>query len=907
MHLPINLLQKSFAKVFICPLVGFALPVLVLLTVPNICQANNAIEIKPDVDKKAITRLSFLPYYPLHRPKVGIAFSGGGANGIAQVGVLQVLLENNIPIDYIVGTSMGCLIGGLYAAGYSPYEIQALMESFDWSRILIDRPERQTLFINDKQARDKLLFQIRLNGLKPVIPRALTPGQQIENLLTQYVMRADYVTTQSFDELRIPFRAISTDLISGKKVILKQGNLAEAMRASISFPLLFDPVKVGNMLLVDGGMSENIPVEAIKKFPVDLVIAVDATTVLRRSDQLNAPWEIADQVTSIMQRERNEKSRKLADFVIRLQDSTHTNMEFGNIDSLIQNGRVATENQINIIKTRVAQIAKNDRTNMSNDFYIINKLIHFPKNFRSLLPNPTNTTSDNLHLSHKELAGIIDTMHESGEFSQISAILIPLAIPGLFDLEIKTELNPILQNVVFHGNAVFNGQVLIEKIKALIGKPLHYKRSEKALLSVLKTYRAAGFALAKIRRIEFDRQSQTGHIYIDEGKINAIFIEGKHETRNHVILREFPLHVSDVYNYDKAQKGINNLIGSGLFSRVSISLKTGVQGVDLHLNVQEKHSRVLSASGRFDLERRARGFLQIADENVAGLGGKLTLQGLFGANDNGLRARFAIDRIFKTYITFAAESYWTLRDRKTFTRQSNATFGKYDESRIGAFISIGQLFRRFGILSAELHIDQFNLTAESGAGYPTGRFNINRLALRSIVDTRDRLPFPRKGRYASFFYETSFKSGVNNSSFVRMAWNIESYYTLKKRHTIHPKFSFGTSDFTTPFVFRFYFNGPKQMYGLRDEEWRGRHYLLWNLEYRYQLFRKFSSAGYLGVRYDIGGIWDGNTENLKYREELKKAVGVYLGFRTFLGALKFSFGQLETGVKRFYFSLGYPL
>ncbi|MCB9502905.1 MAG: patatin-like phospholipase family protein [Deferribacteres bacterium] len=867
--------------------------------------ANDTIIIKPALETKPLHEYDFMPYYPIERPKIGLAFSGGGANGIAQIGVLQVLYENEIPIDYIVGTSMGSLIGGLYAAGYTPYEIESMMASFDWTKVLIDRPERQTLFIEDKQARDQLLFQIRFNGLKPVIPPAITPGQQIENLITQYVMRAHYVATNSFDDLRIPFRAISTDLISGKKVILKQGNLSEAIRASISFPLLFAPVEVDGMLLVDGGMTENIPVEALQEFPVDITIAVDATTNLRTRDQLNAPWEIADQVTSIMQRDRNEKSRKMADVVIRLQDSTRTNMQFDAMRSLIWFGRVQAENLLPQIKKKIESFEKYTPGTAEQQAYPISKVLNFPVNFHYLLEKNIGKEGHYLLLTKSEIQAILNTIYQSGNYAFLQAELILNPTLATYELNINTETYPLLEKVMFEGNRVINSDTLRSQISELVDKPLNNTSTQRALKNILMRYREAGFALAKITNLSYDPISHTGSITIDEGHVGRILIEGKHRTLNHVILREFPLQKGDVYNYDKAKNGINNIIGTGLFSRVSASLKSTPEGVDILLRIQEKSRNVLSGSARFDLERRARGFIQMADENVAGLGGKLVFQGLFGANDNGLRTRFSVDRIFKTYFTFASEAYWTIRNRKTYVQESAETIGKYQENQLGAFVSIGQLFRRFGIVSAELHIDQFNLDAELGTGFPTGLFNINRLIFRSIVDTRDRLPFPYHGRHATFFYETSIKSGIKNSSFVRTAWNFETYYTIKQKHTLHPKFSFGTSDFTTPFVFRYYFNGPEDMYGLKDEQWRGRHFLLGNFEYRYELFSKFSSSGYLGIRYDIGGIWDTKTDNLKYSDDLSKAVGVYLGFRTFLGVIKLAYGQMESEFRRFYISIGH--
>ena len=157
----------------------------------------------------------------MKRPKIGLALSGGGARGFAQIGVLQVLEENNIPIDAIVGTSIGSIVGGLYSAGYSPDQIENITENIDWTSIMVDTPPRTNLFVAQKQERGRAILQIRFKGTKIELPRAITPGQKLSSILTNLTLRADFQTSLNFDQLKIPFRALACDLITGRKVLLK--------------------------------------------------------------------------------------------------------------------------------------------------------------------------------------------------------------------------------------------------------------------------------------------------------------------------------------------------------------------------------------------------------------------------------------------------------------------------------------------------------------------------------------------------------------------------------------------------------------------------------------------------------------------------------------------------------------
>jgi len=215
--------------------------------------------------------ICLIPHKKLKRPKIGLALSGGGLRCIAQIGALQALKEKHIPIDFIVGTSMGSIIGGLYSAGYEPDQIWEITKTIDWKKIIFDRPQRSSQFLGEKQEGDRHIIQFRLSSFSVDIPQAVTPGHQLTRILTDLTMKAPY-RSLDFDKLRTPLRIITTDLLTGKKVVIKFGELAEAMRASIAIPLLFTPVSRDRMLLSDGGILDNIPVEETRQFGADQLL-----------------------------------------------------------------------------------------------------------------------------------------------------------------------------------------------------------------------------------------------------------------------------------------------------------------------------------------------------------------------------------------------------------------------------------------------------------------------------------------------------------------------------------------------------------------------------------------------------------------------------------------------------------
>jgi NTE family protein len=241
------------------------------------------------------------------RIRVGLVLSGGGARGGAHVGVLKALEELNVPIDYIAGTSMGAIVGGFYAAGYSAAEIEQLLNDMDWDYALSDSPDRSDRTMRKKEVEAEFLIPYRLgyNDGRFQAPLGAIQGQHLDQVFQRILQPVARI--RSFDLLPIPFRAVATDLITGDEVVLSSGSLADALRASMSVPGVFAPVRIGDKILVDGGMSNNLPVSVVRDMGADVVIAVDISSQLLTEEQLTSVLSVTEQLTNFLTRRTTEQ------------------------------------------------------------------------------------------------------------------------------------------------------------------------------------------------------------------------------------------------------------------------------------------------------------------------------------------------------------------------------------------------------------------------------------------------------------------------------------------------------------------------------------------------------------------------------------------------------------------------
>ncbi|KHT65135.1 phospholipase [Photobacterium gaetbulicola] len=235
------------------------------------------------------------------RPQIGLVLSGGGAKGAAHIGVLSVLEENRIPVDVITGTSMGAYVGGMYAMGLSAQEVRYKTMDADWQSGYEDRVGRNDLELRRKQQNDNYQIYtdigIDLKGNYQSKPGAFQ-GQGMATLLGN--LTDNLPALESFDELAVPYRAVATDIVTVQPVVLERGHLATAMQASMTVPGALQPVRIGNQILVDGGIVNNMPVDAAQALGADVIIAVDLRDALFEEPQLNSAFNIIGQLTTFM-------------------------------------------------------------------------------------------------------------------------------------------------------------------------------------------------------------------------------------------------------------------------------------------------------------------------------------------------------------------------------------------------------------------------------------------------------------------------------------------------------------------------------------------------------------------------------------------------------------------------------
>ncbi len=279
------------------------------------------------------------------RLRVGLVLGGGGARGAAHIGVLRELERQRIPIDAIAGTSMGAIVGSLYASGKTPDELEALVNSIDWADAFVDTPRRKELTYRRKEddAAYPAQLELGLSDGELLVPKGLIQGQKLQLILREELLHVSHI--QSFDDLPTPFRAVASNIETGELHVMRGGDLALAARASMSAPGIFAPVVVDGRTLVDGGLVGNVPVHVIHEMDVDVVIAVDVEFPLYPPEDLQSALAITEQMLTILI--RKETLRQLSglrngDVLIRPELGEYASTNFDDITDVIAPGEAAT-------------------------------------------------------------------------------------------------------------------------------------------------------------------------------------------------------------------------------------------------------------------------------------------------------------------------------------------------------------------------------------------------------------------------------------------------------------------------------------------------------------------------------------------------------------------------------------
>ncbi len=853
---------------------------------------------------------------PACLPKISVALSGGGSRSIIALGVLKALEEEKIPLEYIVGTSMGSIIGGLYASGYSVEELDSIITSIDWNDFYTAKEtQRNELYLDQKITEDVALLSLDLDGLNPVLPTSFNSGQRFQNFLNYYTINAPIHPYGNFDKLKYKFRAVSTDLTTGKMVILKNGSLSQALRASSSVTFLLEPVEVDSMLLVDGGLVANVPTKAAYNLGSDYIIAVDAASQLRKRDDLDTPLKIADQIVSIPMNLVTEQDLKFANIIIAPELGDRKNDDFSSLDSLIHLGYSFTIEKIDTIKQNIFDY---QLKNSCDSLIYFSNLTPFTST--SKIENRIINSFNNCDtISNGEILIAISKEYATGKFLDISAEII--IDSSSTKLKVTSLLKPILSSIKIVGASKSNESKILKILNPLINN-FHCERNLiKYLISIQAYYRKIGSPFAEIENIEFDEITNKLTITIDEGVVNSIVVVGNERSRTALILRELEINEGDFLTSKKLSKSLENLRTTGLFKSVDINIVKKEDKNILKITVEDKLTGIIRLGMKIDNERFLQPSIDIRNENLFGSGTELGVQFFGGLRNQLFLVEHKANRIFNTYLTYKIKAYYDSRDIYTYTDDkvkslsefSRSQIGEYRQSFLGISAGLGTQTGKFGNLIAEFRYENNKIINIDGETIDPYNIDIAAFRFSMKIDTQDKYPFPTSGTLFNTYYETSQKFLGADESYLKYALEYRGYFTINNSHTFIPRFEIGFADETLPLSQQFSFGGEFSFWGYREYEYRGRQIIIGSLTYRYKLPFKLWFDTYVSGLYNIGSIWE-REEEMKVKN-FKHAAGIMISWDTPLGPVDVGIGRsfiiddiekiIVRGEPTVYFSLGY--
>ena len=787
------------------------------------------------------------------RRQVALVLSGGGARGLAQIGVLKALDEAGIKPDLIVATSMGAIVGSLYACGYCPDSIAAFARSINWDGIFTNAAKRNQLFVSQKDEAVNYLLELRFDrNLAFVVPNSLSYGQAFYDYLAPKLASAQYKASGSFDNLRIPLRIVATDIVLGRRVVFSKGNLAAVIRASCSIPLAFSPVNFEGAILMDGGMSANIPVEpVIEERPDDYIIAVDVTSSLWGKEDLGNPVRLVDQLVSIGIKKQKTFEKELAHTVIAPALEGRRNTDFSNIDSLIASGYAAGRLSIAKIEKDLSS-APPRRTPAVAAGEAPRPPFRWKVENDALVPG--------LDSAMRSASGTGEGLaaFQSAVYAFMRAKGYPFACISSMVREDSATVVAIvsgrIRNISIEGNIVTSARIIASAIPLRPGALPTEELLSKTISSLYAT------DLFKNVNVEID-SSQTLRIMVEEKEI----------WRMRIGLRYDEFHLGEGY----IQPAYTNFLGTGVSALLHLQYglrreKYAFELLDNHLFSSSMAQKLqLQAYLSREIIRKETDYRDTTD--TTGTQYRRTI------DEQGLR---------KVGLLFLA----------------GTQIGKF------AMLDYGIKLERFRrtILEQSVLNDPFK-DFEKGVPY---------FMVRGMIDNLDKFPFPEKGQKHYISIGGTHNKIGGTESFLKIEGGSSQYYTFAGKHTFFPQAQFMWATDSLPDVERVYIGGaiPEEKYkdigvfnyipffGLQPRALPGDIAMILRGNYRLLAQRNM----YLTFTVDCGYAWTWNKQwawDTKSFSTLKNicndffdkaaiGVGVSFAYNSMFGPIRFSWGRL---------------
>jgi NTE family protein len=368
-----------------------------------------------------LSQLSIFAESPV-KGRIGLTLSGGGAKGFAHIGVLHVIDSLGLKVDYISGTSMGSVVGGLYAAGYSAAEIEKIALSIDWAHVFDPNPELENMHVRDRYRSGKYLIEIPFEKLKVVVGTGAIEGQQLWSRLEQLFFHLR--ETNNFHQFPIPYACVATNIETGEPVVMSSGDIVSAIRASIAIPAVFTPVEREDMHLVDGGSVNNFPVNIVKEMGAEYVIGVNVSHNLRKFEELKTPLDIIFQMGLFKNAAVFEKNRKNTDLFMEPDLDGYNGSSFTEVADIIERGKQIARNYIPEIKELAginpADTAKVSEATHSESIVVDHIFYQGLKNIRENFINNIVTAYIQDTVTAEDINTLTQRLYATGYFDRIT-------------------------------------------------------------------------------------------------------------------------------------------------------------------------------------------------------------------------------------------------------------------------------------------------------------------------------------------------------------------------------------------------------------------------------------------------------------------------------------------------------
>ena len=394
------------------------------------------------------------------RPKVGVVLSGGGAKGFAHIGVLKVLEDAGVKIDYIGGTSMGAVVGGLYASGYSARQIDSIFHDTNFDELLSDYIPRESKSFYEKHNDELYALTLPFDKLTIGIPIALSRGLYNYNLLNKLLHNVRHV--RKFDQLPIPFVCVATNIETGEEVMLREGYLPEAILASSAFPSLFSPVEINGQLLIDGGVTNNYPVEEIRRMGADIIIGVDVQDDLQTREKLSEATRILVQISNLEMIQSMKRKQLLTDIYIKPDIKNYSVISFDKGREIIAKGEEAARESWEKFKKLTNRDYQLIEKPLQQDSLQIDRItINALKNYTRAFVIGKLGFKQGTKISYADLKNGINKLTSTGNFSSILYQINPFNDSEELELRLTESKNKTFLRFGLHYDGLYKSAALV--------------------------------------------------------------------------------------------------------------------------------------------------------------------------------------------------------------------------------------------------------------------------------------------------------------------------------------------------------------------------------------------------------------------------------------------------------------